>query len=72
MDIAGFLYSWVAPYSSIDMVSLYVFVAVSVAHAVTELGLLYFCALHGFLQNTEFDSRSKCPSSTVFAWFCFS
>ena len=71
MDIAGLLYSWVASYSSTDMVSSYAYIAASVAHTVTELGLLYFCAQHGFLWSTGFASRSKRLSSVVFVWVFF-
>lgn len=53
------------------MVSSYSYIAASIAHTVTELGLLYFCAQNGFLWSTGFSSRSKRLSSVVFACLFF-
>lgn len=37
-------------------------------HSYRELGLLCFCAQHGFLWSTGFSSRSKCLSRAVFVF----
>lgn len=71
MGIAGLLYSRDASYSSIGMVSSDAYIAASVAYTVTKLGLLYFCAQHGFLWGRGFASRSKRLSSVVFVGLFF-
>lgn len=64
-------YSWVASYSSIDVVSSYAYIAWCVAQIVRDLRQLYFCAQHGFLWSIGFASRSKCLSRVVFAGLFF-